>query len=160
MSIAIKHFQTRLCEFLENYLHSIESKGATAPEWLHNAIYGLHALRYGETHFIFRARKTDDKGVAPCQAKIAKMMAVGILDLLDSKGLKAGIARAKVGSAFGKSVDTIKTWQFSFAPHVKDTWLLKFRQDIAKSEHWDEKELNAALRKAVKMYNSAIKNKN
>jgi hypothetical protein len=108
MSIAIKHFQTRLCEFLENYLHSIESKGATAPEWLHNAIYGLHALRYGETHFIFRARKTG----------------------------------------------------FSFAPHVKDTWLLKFRQDIAKSEHWDEKELNAALRKAVKMYNSAIKNKN
>jgi hypothetical protein len=82
------------------------------------------------------------------------------LDLLDSKGFKPGIAKAKVGKAFGKSVETIKTWQFSFAPHVKDTWLLKFRQGIAKSEHWDEKEINATLRKVAKMYNNAMQNKN
>jgi hypothetical protein len=157
---AIRAPRAYLREFLENHLHTIESQGATAPRWLHEAIFGLNALQYGETHSIFGVEKTDDWGIAPCQAKIAKMIAVGILDLLDLKGFKAGMARAKVGNAFGKDVETIKTWQFSFAPHVKDTWLLKFRQDIAKSEHWDEKEINATLGKAAKMYKNAIQNKN
>jgi hypothetical protein len=150
----------RLLNFLETHLKSFEAgKQGAAPRWLRDAVYGLHALQHGEVHPILQAKKSYDKGVAPCRAKIARMMAVGGVELLCSKGYKAGKARGKVAAIFQQGRQTVKSWQFRLAPKIDDPWMQRFRQVIAKSDHLNEEQLITKLEEARELYKSAMQNK-
>jgi hypothetical protein len=93
-------------------------------EWIDEAIEGLYALEFGEALPIFKPSKTKAKGATPYCAKKYRMKAVGFVNLLCTKGYKAGKARAKVAAVYGVERATVKGWQFGLGK-INHSWMQK-----------------------------------
>jgi hypothetical protein len=125
---------------------------------LREALEGLHALEYGEAQPIFTPRETKSKGATPYSAMKSRMIALGLVDLLRTKGYKAGKARAKVAIAYGVGRATIKGWRKGL-DKSGDPWMQNFRKAIAGSTDWDDQRVTEELLEAAKNYVIANKKK-
>jgi len=137
----------RLENILRGELRS--NKNPFLERMLKQAIEGLVALEHGEVQPILAPVKTNDHGVTPFSAKKYRMMAAGFCDLLRKKGYQGKNAESKVSLAYGGVSDsTLDSWKNL----SKDPSLKSFREEIAKSEHWDEHQLMTKLKEAGNFY--------
>jgi len=140
-------------EFVEEHLDfvvatSITPRKQALGKLLRQAEDALAALDYGEVQSIFApaGKKGSKDGTKPYTLRKLRMMALGFIDLLKTKGYLEKTARRMVAAAHGESPEVVKKWkQSKMLGKTHDTRMQLFRQKIKKS-NWEKdrvlKELN------------------
>jgi len=138
---ARKEFRMFLEEHLDFVLAtSITPKKQALGVLLREAEEAVAALDYGEVQTMFApaGKKGSKDGTKPYTLRKLRMMALGFIDLLETKGYLEKAARRMVAKAHGESVEVVKKWkQSKTLGKNRDARMQSFKQKI-KASNWDK----------------------